>query len=91
MSLAGLAIEVVGWAAAALVVAAYGLLSAGRLGGDSAAYQWMNLLGAVGLVINTAWNGAWPSTAVNLVWAGIGLFALSRLLRRKGRGQATLE
>jgi hypothetical protein len=73
------------------VVAAYGLLSAGRLSGDHAAYQWLNLLGAVGLVINTAWNGAWPSTAVNIVWAGIGMVALTRLLRRRGQRQASAE
>lgn len=78
-----LLIEITGWAAAVLVVAAYGLLSAGRLSGDSASYQWMNLLGAIGLVINTAWNGAWPSTVVNLIWAGIALFALGQLLRRR--------
>lgn len=77
-----LLIEITGWVAAVLVVAAYALLSAGRLSGDSASYQWMNLLGAVGLVVNTAWNGAWPSTAVNVIWAVIGLFALWRLFRR---------
>jgi hypothetical protein len=76
---------VVGWAAAAAVVAAYALLSAGRLSGDSLAYQWLNLLGAAGLIVNAAWNGAWPSTAVNVIWAGIGLAALTRLARRERR------
>ena len=87
---ADLAIEVIGWVAAALVVAAYGLLSAGRLSGDDAAYQWMNIVGAIGLVVNTGWNGAWPSTAVNVIWTGIGLFALTRLWRKE-RGSASPE
>jgi len=38
----------------------------------------------VGLVINTAWNGAIPSAAVNLIWMGIGAHALWRDSRRAG-------
>lgn len=75
-------IEIVGWAAALLILAAYGLLSLGKLQGSSAAYQWMNLIGAAGLVINSGWNGAIPSAAVNVVWMAIGTYALWRGLRR---------
>ena len=84
-------IEVVGWAGAALILGAYALLTAGRLNADSAAYQGMNVAGAAGFVVNSGWNGAIPSAALNVVWAGIGLFALIRLKRRTGRGPATPE
>jgi hypothetical protein len=79
-----LAIEVIGWAAALLILAAYALLTAGRLQANSRAYQWMNVLGAAGFIVNSGWNGAIPSAALNVVWAGIGLTALWRIARREG-------
>ncbi len=45
-----LAVEVVGWAGAALILFAYLLLSAGRLTGQSLVYQGMNVVGAAGFV-----------------------------------------
>ena len=71
-------VEIIGWLGAVLVLSAYGLLSAHRLTSRSVAYQVLNIAGSVGLVINTAWNGAMPSTVVNLIWLGIGAHALWR-------------
>jgi len=71
-------IEAVGWIGAALVLIAYALLSSGRLTGRSAAYQLMNVIGAAGFVVNSGWNGALPSAALNVVWMGIGVAALVR-------------
>jgi hypothetical protein len=70
------AIDVIGWTGAALILAAYGLLSAGKLGSGSVTYHLMNILGAAGFVVNSGWNGALPSAAMNVVWIGIGLYAL---------------
>ena len=78
-----IAIEVAGWAAALLILAAYALLTAGKLHAQSRSYQWMNVLGAAGFIINSGWNGAIPSAALNVVWAGIGLAALWRIAQRK--------
>lgn len=79
-----IAIEVIGWLAALLILAAYGLLSANRLTANDRAYQWMNVVGAFGFVINSGWNGALPSAALNVIWAGIGGAALWRIAARKG-------
>ena len=76
-----LAIEIVGWVGAALILLAYLLLSAGRLAPRSVAYQGMNLAGAIAFVLNSGWNGAIPSAALNVVWAGIAIFALVRMAR----------
>jgi len=76
-------IEVIGWAAALLILAAYALLTAGKLKADDRAYQWMNVAGALGFIANSGWNGAIPSAALNVVWAGIGLTALWRIARTK--------
>ena len=79
-----IAIEVIGWIAALLILAAYALLSAGKLTASDRAYQWMNVIGAVGFTVNSGWNGAIPSAALNVVWAGIGLAALWKIATRKG-------
>ena len=75
-------VEIVGWIGAVLILAAYGLLSAGKIGGQSRLYQWMNVGGAAGCVVNGWWHGALPSTALNIVWMLIGAIALWRIGRR---------
>jgi hypothetical protein len=81
-----LAIEVIGWTGAALILGAYLLLSAGKLRSDTVAYHMMNILGAAGFVINSGWNHALPSAVMNVVWIGIGVYALSK--RSKARAAA---
>lgn len=83
-------IEIIGWAGAGLILAAYILLSLQKLDGQSPAYQWMNVVGAACFVANSGWNGAIPSAALNVVWMGIGLYTL-RAVSRQGRTQAISE
>ena len=77
-----LIIEIMGWAAALTILAAYLLVSSGRLSGQSATFQWMNVVGAAGFIINSGYHGALPSAVLNIAWAAIGLFTLVRLARR---------
>ena len=79
-----LLIEFVGWSGALLILVAYALLSTGRLEGRSRSYQWLNLVGSFGFVVNSDFNGAWPSAALNVVWMGIGIATLARLGRNQG-------
>jgi hypothetical protein len=76
-------IDLAGWTAALLILGSYSLLSFGRLQARSPIYQWMNIAGAVGFIINCTWNGAWPSVALNVVWLGIAFYALRRNARLK--------
>ena len=78
------AIEAIGWVAALLILAAYALLSAGRLTARDRSYQWMNVVGAAGFIVNSGWNGAIPSATLNVIWAGIGLAALWKIAAMKG-------
>jgi hypothetical protein len=80
--------EVVGWAGAVLILAGYGLLSAGKLDGKSPTYQWLNVVGALGFIANSAWHSAWPSAILNVIWVGIGLVALVRIVGRRERAAA---
>ena len=77
----GVLVDVAGWAGAAALLVAYGLVSTGRLTGRSTGFQLLNLAGAVGLLANGVWHGAWPSAALNAVWLVIGVSALTRTRR----------
>jgi hypothetical protein len=85
-----LAVEVVGWAGAGLILLAYLLLSAGKLTGQSLSYQAMNVVGAAGFVINGWWHGALPSAVLNILWLGIGVFASWRILKKKGSSTSAM-
>lgn len=86
---ADLLVEIVGWIAALCILAAYALLTAGKIEAKSIVYQGLNVVGALGFILNSGWNGAIPSAALNVVWAGIGLVAIAGII--KARKQATPE
>ena len=69
-------IDLIGWVGALLVLVAYGLISARKTTGHSLSYQGMNFLGGIFLLINTMYYGALPSSFLNLIWAGIAVYAL---------------
>ena len=71
-----------GWAGALLILGAYLLLSIGKVTGQSALYQGMNVAGAAGFIVNGWWHGAIPSAALNVIWMLIGAVALWRISRR---------
>jgi hypothetical protein len=71
-------VNVVGWIGMALLIGAYALVTAGRLHGPGLTFQLMNLVGGASLMVNSAYYGAWPSAALNLVWVAIGLVGLAR-------------
>jgi len=86
-----LAIEVIGWIGATLIISAYALLSAGKVQGDSRTYHLMNIFGAIGFVVNSGWNGAYPSAALNVVWIGIGSYALAQRRRTQVKSGAPVH
>ncbi|HEY6047700.1 MAG TPA: hypothetical protein VIV07_01500 [Sphingomicrobium sp.] len=85
-----IAVEVVGWAGAVLILAAYALLSAGKLTGRSLLYQGMNVFGAAGFAINGWWHRAVPSAALNVVWLLIGAIASWRILKARGSSTSAM-
>lgn len=71
-------IEIAGWSGAVVILIAYGLLSADRLSSKSSLYQWMNVVGAAGFVVNSGAKGAYPSAVLNMIWIAIAVFAVIR-------------
>ena len=84
-----IAVEVVGWAGASLILGAYLLLSMGKVTGQSVLYQAMNVAGAAGFIVNGWWHGAVPSAVLNVVWMMIGGVALWRITSRRRAGSST--
>jgi hypothetical protein len=66
----------VGWVGAAALLVAYAMVSHKKLEGNSAAYQLLNIGGSLLLAANTIFYGSYPSTFVNLIWAGIAVFSI---------------
>lgn len=70
--------DTLGWIGTVLYLIAYLLISLKKLEGDSLAYQGMNIVAGILLVINTFYWRAYPSLGLNAAWISIGLFILGR-------------
>ena len=70
------AINVLGWVGVVALLFAYWLVSTQKTMGDSRTYQGMNLLGAILVLVNSSYYGAYPSVGVNAAWIAIGAYAL---------------
>ena len=68
--------DAIGWTGAALLLVAYAMVSSKKLEVDSTAYQLLNIIGSVFLVANTIFYRAYPSSFVNVIWAGIAIFSI---------------
>ncbi|HVI05046.1 MAG TPA: hypothetical protein VM711_03005 [Sphingomicrobium sp.] len=90
MSAVQIAVEVAGWTGAVLILFAYLLLSAGKLTGQSLVYQAMNVLGALGFVINGWWHRAIPSAVLNVLWLLIGAVATWQIMKKKGSSTSAM-
>jgi hypothetical protein len=71
-----LVVDAIGWIGAIALVVAYGLVSTRRVDGDAVLFQSLNLFGSALLIVNTAYYGAYPSAALNVVWGGVALHTL---------------
>ena len=85
-----LAVEIVGWTGAVLILLGYLLITAGKLTGGSLLDQAMNVFGAAGFAINGWWHRALPSTALNIVWLLIGVIASWRILKKRGSSTSAM-
>ena len=74
-----LTVDLIGWFAAGAVLVAYALVSTGRVRAASYTYQSLNFLGGLALAVNTFYYMAYPSTALNIVWSLVAVYAIWHL------------
>ena len=77
--------DAIGWVGAIALLIAYAMVSHKKLEADSAMYQLLNISGSLLLAANTIFYGSYPSTFVNLIWAGIAVFAIAARKRVASR------
>lgn len=78
-----LIIESIGWIGAILVLYAYFLNSTNKVDSTNGYYQWLNLLGALCLILHTIYNNALPSAFVNIIWTIVAIYSLFRIYKNK--------
>ncbi len=66
-------IDLLGWIGSFLLVFAYYQNSKNAMNAQSFAYQFLNVIGSLLLIVNTFYYGAYPSGTVNIIWVFIGL------------------
>lgn len=58
-------------------------MSSKKVDASSAAYQAMNLLGALGVGANVYVQRAWPALALQVIWGVIAILSLLRARRTR--------
>ena len=69
-------IDILGWMASATYLAANGLNSTKKINSDSSIYQGMNIFAGVTMILYTLHHEAYSATALNSIWALIGVITL---------------
>lgn len=70
--------EGLGWLGVLFYVSSYLLLSTGKLKSTGYKFHLLNILGAIGLIIDSAYENDKPNLTVNIIWLLIGLGAIGR-------------
>ena len=71
-------VDISGWLGVIFYVFAYLLLSIGVLKANSYRFHFLNILGAIGLITDSAYHGDQPNLTVNVIWLVIGILAITR-------------
>ncbi len=78
-----LIIDILGWIGSILLVTAYWLNSKNLINAQTRAYQLLNIVGSLTLMINTFYYGAYPSSSVNIIWLLMGLYHITKIFKNK--------
>jgi len=74
--------DIIGWIGMILVLVAYTLLSTNKIK-NGKLYQILNLFAAVFMAIGLFPKDAWFSFALQIVWGGVAIMALIKILSKK--------
>ena len=65
------------------VLAAYGMMTAGKWPALGARYQWVNVIGTTGILISLIGQWNLPAFIANTAWISIGVFSLIRIYKKR--------
>lgn len=69
-------VDLAGWIGAVFVLSAYLGIISKRLKTNSLLYLFLNLFGAIGILINAFYYRAFPSAILNVAWGVIALYGI---------------
>ena len=69
-------LEIIGWAGTIMILLAYGLSSLSYIDVKTKRYQYLNLFGALGIMIISFYKGVYQPAILNLIWSLIALMGL---------------
>lgn len=75
--------DIAGLAGSGCILAAYGLLQAGRLNRDHLRYSLVNALGAALILVSLVYAYNLPSVVIESAWLLISLAGMARWFRRR--------
>lgn len=75
--------SICGWAGVILIILGYLLLFNKKLKKNYVLYHLINLFGAGGIFISTFITKSWPATTLSLIFAGISIFYIVKILGTK--------
>lgn len=73
----------IGLCGAAIVLAAYFMLSAGKMRSDAYAYPLCNMVGSVCVLVSLMWQWNLASFIINSIWVVISLVGMWRIRCKK--------
>jgi hypothetical protein len=73
---------VCGWIGMLLLLLGYYLIASKKVTGKSPAYHWINLGGAVGLILDSYQASVWSVVILNIFWGSIAIKSLLSLVRK---------
>lgn len=74
------AVEILGWIGVSLILIAYASVSLEWVTSGSFGYQFMNLIGAILILVASWFKKDYQPFALNVVWAAIALISIIGLL-----------
>ena len=75
-------VEAIGIVGAIGILLAYGLNSYQKINSDSKAFVFLNLTGALLLIVYSVLKEAWANMLINVFWVVIAVFAIIRMMRK---------
>lgn len=74
--------EFSGWYGAIAILLAYALVSFSIISAESFVFQFLNLTGAVGIIIISLHKNVKQSVVLNIFWASVAFIALIKVMFR---------
>lgn len=75
--------DLAGWIGMVLLILAYSMISFKKIKSKSKPFHFINLLGAIGILINAIYNKLFPVIILNIFWIVISVISLVNIFKIK--------